>query len=170
MYVPPSWLYSGNVCLYILYYNQYTFSRTYVHILVVTFPTYLISEFGRSKIVESFNLSGNSDTYLKGESKRSVILTFNPLARSSIVSIRGIILLLQISEIVDFGISVNMETWRTVKFLLFMYSCNKILMMTTPFFNIVAVLWKILFIRRIYSMNAKGEFYKRKCRKNGKRD
>lgn len=107
--------------------------------IVVTIPTYLISEFGRSKIVESFNLSENPDTYLKGESKRSVIFTFNPLARFSIMSMRGITLPLQMSEIVDFGISVSMETWRTVKFLLFMYSCNNIFMGTTPFIGIVPI-------------------------------
>lgn len=97
------------------------------------FPHLLNIRIWEVEIVESFNLSGKPDTYLKGESKRSVILTFNPLAKSSIVSIRGIILLLQISEIVDFGILVIMETWRTVIFLLYIYSCNKILMAATPF-------------------------------------
>lgn len=69
-----------------------------------------------------------------------MILTFSPFASSSIVSMRGILLPLQILEIVDFGILVAAEIWRTVKFLLYIYSCNNIFMVTTPLSDIVSMI------------------------------
>lgn len=52
--------------------------------------------------------------YLYGESNRSVIRQFSPLASCSMVSIRGMAPL-HISDIVDFGTPVAMATWRTDK-------------------------------------------------------
>lgn len=62
-------------------------------------------------------LSETSDTYLQGDSKRSVILIFNPADSCSIVSILGLVLPDAMSDMVDFGSPVNNETWRIVKFL-----------------------------------------------------
>ena len=116
---------------------------------------YLLYEIGRTKITLFWNLSGNPDTYLKGESKRSVILTFSPLARLSIVSMRGITLLFCISAIVDFGTSVRTDTWRTVRFLRIIYSCNNIFMGYLLFWLLsllqknIFLIWLIRYMRLI---------------------
>lgn len=61
---------------------------------------------------------------------------------------RGILLPLQILEIVDFGILVAAEIWRIVRFLLYIYSCSNIFMETTPFRNIISMI-DILIQRRM---------------------
>lgn len=67
-----------------------------------------------------------SDTYLYGESYRSDIRTFRPLASFSIVSIRGLFLPATISSTVDFGIPVRSDTCRMESFLLVIISSNSI--------------------------------------------
>lgn len=71
-------------------------------------------------------MSENPDTYLYGESKRSLILIFNPAANCSIVSILGLMSPILISAIVDLGIPVIMETWRSVSLCLYIISSSKI--------------------------------------------
>lgn len=61
------------------------------------------------------DLSENSDTYLTGESYRSDIRTFKPIANRSNVPILGSVLPSKISSTVDLGMPVRIETWRIVK-------------------------------------------------------
>ena len=68
-----------------------------------------------------------SDTYLYGESKRSVIRTFRPDASCSNVSSRGDFPFM-ISLIVDFGIPVMSDTCRTDRFLSYIISLSNIFM------------------------------------------
>ena len=76
-------------------------------------------------ITQSLHLSGLPDTYLKGDSYKSEIRIFRPFASFSMVSIFGMEPL-QISDIVDFGTPVRIDTWRTVNFLFDMIFCNRI--------------------------------------------
>ena len=68
-----------------------------------------------------------SDTYLYGESKRSVIRTFRPDASCSNVSSRGDFPFM-ISLIVDFGIPVMSDACRTDRFLSYIISLSNIFM------------------------------------------
>ena len=72
--------------------------------------------------------SENSDTYLYGESNKSVIFTFNPIANCSNVFIRGSLRPLIISLIVERGNPVITDTWRIVRFRSFIICNNNIFM------------------------------------------
>ena len=115
-YVLPSDLYPYYIRTFVRF--QYFFSNV---------PLLIIRDL-RAKISIFWHLSGFPDTYLYGLSNKSVIRTFRPLATDSIVSIRGILPLLQISSSVDFGIPVSKAAWRSVKFLLYMMSWINIFM------------------------------------------
>ena len=103
--------------------NQpYFRTRVCITICFYQFNNFL-SDFLR-RFMESSEIS---DTYLYGESKRSVIRTFRPVASCSNVSSRGDFLFM-ISLIVDFGIPVMSDTCRTDRFLLYIISLNNIFM------------------------------------------
>ena len=70
-------------------------------------------------------MSGLPDTYLKGDSYKSEIRIFSPFAIFSMVSIFGMEPL-QISDIVDLGTPVRIDTCRTVNFLFDMIFCSRI--------------------------------------------
>ena len=78
-------------------------------------------------ITQSLHLSGKPDTYLNGDSYKSEIRIFSPFAIFSMVSIFGMEPL-QMSDIVDLGTPVRIDTWRTVNFLFDMIFCNRISM------------------------------------------
>lgn len=71
-------------------------------------------------------MSENSDTYFKSDSYRSEIRILRPAASFSIVSMRGLVRSDIISEMVDFGNPVMMDTWRIVRFFSNMISPSKI--------------------------------------------
>lgn len=89
-------------------------------------------------------MSENSDTYFKSDSYRSEIRTLRPAASFSIVSIRGLVRSDTISDMVDFGNPVMMDTWRIVRFFSKMISPNRIFIIifyTIFYYAISGKLW-----------------------------
>ena len=73
-------------------------------------------------------MSDHSDTYLNSLSNRSVMCTFKAFAINSKVSILGIVNPLQISEMVDLGMPVMIESCLYDIFRLYIISPIKIFM------------------------------------------
>lgn len=72
--------------------------------------------------------SENSDTYLYGDSIRSEIVIFIPLAISSRVSMRGMVPF-KISPIVERGTPVILDTWRMERFRSYIILSSSIFML-----------------------------------------
>lgn len=105
---------------------QKIFQGIYEHLFFLFFLILYIYSWKWKIWREVRDLSQMWDTYLYGESKRSEIWIFRPLASSSRVSALGEVSLFIILWIEDFEIPVRNDTWRIVKFLLSIILSNSI--------------------------------------------
>lgn len=87
----------------------------------------------------SAKLDGFSDTYLHGESYKSLMRIFSPMAIFSSVANLGLAFPFRMSEIVDFGTPVRSDTWRMERLRWSMIFPNNIVMLLffTGFYNLI---------------------------------
>ena len=117
-----------NVCSY-FYNSTNSFSNQLCKsnkCFCIVFP-FLIKTLTNGKTYGFLEFVRDLGHYLYGESNRSVIWTLSPAASCSNVSRRGLVRSDTMSDIVDFGSPVIIETWRIVNFRLYIISPSKIL-------------------------------------------